>query len=406
MKKECFDLHLPLVQRTVRTIGRRWAMHKPKTKKSVELDPICYCFADKTIDRTTSRVKPGHTSALLIHDFGCQLVPELLAKGITDITIGIHTDHLNDSDNLFKYTVLYIKNTFRQFNLKFMKVSDTIGMHFDLVIANTPYGSVGANITKSIIKHVTFNQFINLLPANDYMRNTEKDLYKYATNMEPISNGFVGMGANVTTHIAEISQTSNDELSVEEFEIMQYVDPQLTKYFRVLRTRSHYAIDAANLSGSTDSQFKQFDINTTVTVSSRDVNHHHLPYSRTCETYRYNVTRDITNEEIFESRKALRKGVYDGWLSITGILNNTAVEKTNQVNFMYSSNGFRFLAKVFTAVNVDGTLNFGKVFPKVDWTRAWTVEEILEDYGYTTEEIAAVIADLENFKDMKRDANG
>ena len=54
-----------------------------------------------------------------------------------------------------------------------------------------------------------------------------------------------------------------------------------------------------------------------------------------------------------------------------------------------------------TAVNCDSAIVLGKVFPKVDWTRAWTVEEILADYGYTETEIAEVIADLENFKGME-----
>ena len=38
--------------------------------------------------------------------------------------------------------------------------------------------------------------------------------------------------------------------------------------------------------------------------------------------------------------------------------------------------------------------------PKVDWTRSWTVEEILKDYGYTEDEIKEVMEDLKNFKGM------
>ena len=216
--------------------------------------------------------------------------------------------------------------------------------------------------------------------------------------METINNGFDD--AAVTTHLCLVNKNKVNNMTLDEFEISNYIDKSLTKYFTENRLRKHYAIDAANLSGATDSQFKQFNLDTTVTVSSRDVNHKHLPYSKTCETYRYNVLKNITNEEIFESRKALRKGVYDGWLSITGILNKTKTEKDNQVAFMYSKNGFRFLAKIFTACNVDGTLNFGKVFPKVDWTRSWTVEEILKDYGYTEDEIKEVMEDLKNFKGM------
>ena len=78
---------------------------------------------------------------------------------------------------------------------------------------------------------------------------------------------------------------------------------------------------------------------------------------------------------------------------------NTAVEKQNFVKFIYSNNGFKFISKIFTAVNCDGTVK-QNMFPKVDWIRSWTVEEILRDYGYTEEEIAEVMADLDNFKGM------
>ena len=68
--------------------------------------------------------------------------------------------------------------------------------------------------------------------------------------------------------------------------------------------------------------------------------------------------------------------------------------------FMYSDNGFRFYAKILSALNKDSTEVLSKWVPKVDWTRSWTVEEILKDYDYTEEEIAEVMADLDNFKGM------
>ena len=281
------------------------------------------------------------------------------------------------------------------------ELKNYMNVKFDLIIANPPYGKIGANITKNIIDNIEFDEYINLLPANDYIRNDSKDLFKYVDldSMTSIRKGFAD--AAVTTHLARITKRHHRYISWEEFQIENYIDDSLTKYFYELRNRKHYAIDNTNLSGASDAQFKQFSLDTTVTFSSRDVNHGHLPYSKTCETYRYNITKDITNAEIFESRKALRKGVYDGWLSIAGILNNTKAEKDNQVAFMYSDEGFRFLAKVFTAVNVDSTLNLGRVFPKVDWTRPWTVEEILTEYGYTQKEIEEVLNDLVNFKGME-----
>ena len=76
-------------------------------------------------------------------------------------------------------------------------------------------------------------------------------------------------------------------------------------------------------------------------------------------------------------------------------------QNTNFTNFVYANHAF--ISKLFAAVNVDGSIAINKWAPKVDWTRSWTVEEILADYGYTETEIADVMADLENFKDMERD---
>ena len=82
------------------------------------------------------------------------------------------------------------------------------------------------------------------------------------------------------------------------------------------------------------------------------------------------------------------------------VIFDSEIEKKNIVDFMYSENGFRFMSKLFTAMNIDGWTASNKYLPKVDWTRSWTVEEILTDYGYTPDEIQAVMDDLNRFKYM------
>ena len=59
------------------------------------------------------------------------------------------------------------------------------------------------------------------------------------------------------------------------------------------------------------------------------------------------------------------------------------------------------MSKIFTAVNADSYVVPSKFTPKVDWTRSWTVEEILAEYNYTEEEIKEVMNDLVNFKYME-----
>jgi hypothetical protein len=208
--------------------------------------------------------------------------------------------------------------------------------------------------------------------------------------MEPINNGFED--AAVTTHLCEVVKDANN-MTLAEFEISQYIDPQLDKYFRVLRTRTHDAIDTA---GANDLYARNYNTltDTTICICNRDMNHKHLHYSKTPE-YLFN-NLDITLAEYLTKINPKR-------LACSRITFGSILEKLNFAKFIYSNKGFRFIAKVATAVNCDSAIVLGKVFPKVDWTRAWTVEEILADYGYTEAEIAEVMVDLSRFKDMERD---
>jgi hypothetical protein len=215
--------------------------------------------------------------------------------------------------------------------------------------------------------------------------------------METINKGF--KDAAVTTHLCEIVTEAND-ITVEDFEITQYTDPQLSKYFRVLRTREHYAIDSATQALIFDSGLNN---NTTIIIDHRFIPHKHLAYSKTTDEYKWNVLETLTLKELADKhagKVSFRKGTALNKYVITF---KSSIEKTNVVNFMYSSSGFRFMSKLATAVNADSSVDINKLFPKVDWTRAWTVEEILADYGYTETEIAEVMSDLENFKDRDRD---
>ena len=267
-------------------------------------------------------------------------------------------------------------------------------MKFDLIIANPPYGKVGANITKTIIDNIDYDEYINLLPANDYIRNNSKDLYKYVDldSMKPVNNGFAD--AAVTTHMAKINKKPHRYISWEEFQIENYIDDSLTKYFYENRNRSNYAIDA----GITWLIFAENnEVKKTLLLDHRCIPHKHLAYSKTTDEYLWNVLESIDNTSLAASSKSTST---PGKMNKYVVKFNTEVEKQNAVNFIYSTDGFRFISKIFKALNTDSTLPLERFFPRVDWTRSWTVEEILADYGYTQKEIDEVMADLVNFKGM------
>lgn len=276
-------------------------------------------------------------------------------------------------------------------------VMEQPNVYYDIIIANPPYGRISNEITKCIINNFDWDVYVNLMPANDYRRNKENKLYQYVDirSMKPVINGF--HDAAVTTYITLINKERSMYLSEEEFEIENYTDKSLKKYFYETRKRSHYAIDNF-IYKPTFTQFENIDIEKTVYIGKRDIAHNHLPYSDNGIAARFNRNelnkQDVINESA-KSEQALGR-VGDFYL----ICFNTKQEKTNFVNFIYSKQGFRFISKLFTAVNADSSIPLNKLFIKIDWSKAHTVQSILKDYGYTPKEIDEVIDDLANFRGM------
>lgn len=336
-------------------------------------------------------------SILIINDVSLHMTKALLEAGyqMENIYLAFGKWEKNATPSSDRTVVSLMKNYVRaNFNeaLNIISLGDVFmaGKSWGLIIANPPYGSIGANITKKIIDNVEFEEYVNLLPANDYKRNSSKDLYNYQSDMESVNDGFAD--AKVTTHVALIHKDKVNNMTLDEFERSQYIDPQLDKYFAENSKRNHYAIDAMPSGGLLRKTAGIWDITKTFIIGMRDMNHKHLPYSKKSVTYKWN----IENTGTMQSLPAMTN---DTQLSVSHCLFNTNIEKKNFVEFIYSDLGFKFTSKIFVALNCDGTVH-SIAFPKVDWTRSWTVEEILKDYGYTDEEVQAVMDDLKNFKGM------
>ena len=341
---------------------------------------------------------------LLVNDYTFEATNYLISRlNPKAITVAFIVENEADKCHIQKWVATYFEGT-DQLTIVYIYKDNSVQkikelkMHdkFNLILSNPPYGSVGANITKEILTEVKFDYYINLLPANDYKRNTEKDLFNYQSDMIPIINGFKGDAA-VTTHLARIHSTKVNNMTLVEFERSQYIDRNLDKYFEENSKRTHYAIE----NDSFCSNCKKYSNEFTVILGWRDVNHKAMPKSKDSTTYKWNVEKSIDADYVFNNHEKVTNGKRTGRVSFAGITFNTATEKDNFVEFFYSESGRHFMSKLWSSMNVDGGLFIEKWFPKVDWTRPWTVEEILKDYGYTEDEIKTVMADLDNFKGME-----
>ena len=358
-------------------------------------------YTDKIADKVIAKLSKldKDKTIVIINDITLQMADKLLEAGYKNIYLAFGS--FNKDGTVSKDKTVYnimkavIENNIKE-KLNAISLEEIFNMKIDGIIANPPYGAIGANIAYTIREKVNYECFVNLLPANDYKRNKTKDLFNYQSEMEPVNDGFDD--AAVTTHLCLVSKNKANSMTLDEFERSQYIDPSLDKYFeenskRIGKTHNYYT----NGGILTEAKANKADLfsDTTYLIGLRDINHRHLPYSKKIFNYRWNNSNNL-DTAILLSNVSHGKGMYNiGWITF-----GTPVEKSNFAKFTYSNNGFRFLCKVFTSMNIDGTVTYDRVFPKVDWTRSWTVEEILKDYGYTEDEIKTVMADLDNFKGM------
>lgn len=274
--------------------------------------------------------------------------------------------------------------------------------HYDIIISNPPYGKIGNEITQCIVDNIDFGCFINLLPANDYRRfHKENALWQYVDirSMRTFQPGSF-KDAYVTTMACKINKERAYYISEDEFEIENYQDKSLIKYFYENRKRNYYAFDNF-MAQVTFNQFSKTTVEKSFYIGYRDPKTGHLPYAADSITTRYNMNKMTKEQVIAESSKSMQDRGQVGQFSLVPF--NTEIEKTNFANFVYSDNGFRFISKVLTGLSNDGYIAAGKYMPKVDWTKPQTVESILKEYGYTKDEIEEVMADLPNYKLPERE---
>ena len=270
--------------------------------------------------------------------------------------------------------------------------------NFDVIITNPPYGKTGAIITDLINKkRKKDSEFINLLPANDYHRHKGyKNLYQYIENesSEIIADGFNDV--SVTTYIAKLNKNPDIHYTKDEFEIENISDLKIKHYFYADTNRLPIDFESIDSGNHPDAWNER-----TFILDWRDICNGHLPYSKKTNSYMWNVEYSIDSSYIINNcnkKRAKEAGKYE--VCFYAYTFKTQAEKDNITNYMYSEDGFRFTAMLCEAMNSDGSVNFERLMPKVDWSRPWSVEEILIEYGLTEIEIKEILNDLNKFDYM------
>ena len=358
-------------------------------------------FNSAISDRIFNKIanKDENAKILIFNDFSLQMLNRLIDEGFKRENVCLAYGSWNkdgtpsDNEYVLKIMRLYIKSNFvGDFNtISLKEVFEN--MKFDVIIANPPYGSIGAKITNHIRENVDYGEFVNLLPANDYKRID--GFWNYVSEMETMDR-FIFEDASVTTTAAKVSKIKSNTSSEFEFILSGKNLKLLKKYF--------YRNAELDKLGSYELPIRRRNFNGMakkfpVAIAHRDLAHGHLPYSRETAEYRFN-NGELTIDEYEKLVAETLKGKPTGNLTSDPIFFKTKSEAANYKNFIYSIDGFRFTAMIWTAFRTDSSSGYEECFPRVDWTHPWTVEEILREYDYTESEIKEVMEDLKNYKGM------
>lgn len=353
-------------------------------------------IADRIISRLTSN---EDAKIVIVNDITLQMICKLLSAGYKLENITLAFGKWNSNGTVSKDNAVYnIMKSFIKANVKetinLINLEELFGMKFDLIIANPPYGKVGAQITKKIVDEVNFNEFINLLPIKD-MPSVGLEACSHIDMPETIvcpPHSF--SDADILTHILRITKTPNktyatfEELCADSY----FIDKPMVKFMRANTLTTHYAITGCKLYTSTNIVESSFLFHHLRIISQHTAGMDQLTEDTVANAY--NFSNQI-KPEIFKQSGASGYRV---------IQFNTSIEKDNFVNFYKTNRNFinRMIANQFMGVRL-----YDACFPKVDWTKDdWTIEKILKTVAnYTDEEVQAVLDTMDKDYTIKDDAS-
>lgn len=258
-----------------------------------------------------------------------------------------------------------------------------------LVIANPPYKASGA-ITKAVLKILKPDEYINLMPINDYKCGGQKDrLYNYIKSIEITPNN-IFEDVIVTTSLASLSSKKINDLNDDEFDIM-CCNHKYEKFYKKNIKREilwKKEVLPASLGKNTEEEcrenLKTLNNRTDFMLPARTVlDGTHK--TKDCQDYKWNIEKSTTYLDFTISYNKSLKKYYP---NLGFIYFNNEIEFNNFCDYWYRGD---LSNKLIKGLNKTGG-SWSIAIPRIDWNRAWTDEEILKDYNFTEEEIKEIIS--------------
>ena len=241
---------------------------------------------------------------------------------------------------------------------------------FDYIIANPPY-AMGNELTKTVVENVEFGKYINLMPASKYKGG---ELYKYVEDIKIVEDNFEDACIGDSLTVAIMSKIADTFNSFEELEICKFEE----------RFRKFYE---KNISLPFDIKYiyapqslTKFNINLSFLLPKRCACN---GIDMSGKTYKWNVHKQFIEDNVCWDKTNCRWA--DSFYEFS-----TELERDNFTDFWYRGGKNGLMNKLIKGLNKSsGSVELA--IPRVDWSRPWTDEEILKEYGYTEEEIKEIL---------------
>ena len=323
---------------------------------------------DKLISKIPSNTMDKNSVIAVVNDFGLEVISQLQMLGYTNLIL-LCTESDDKLYNIIKYMVE------KEFNFnKIVRLEESMENKFDLVIANPPYEIGNAVITETM-KHC--NEAVVLMPLSRYKKN---GLFKQIKDITIIPMGEANFeDAATDPHICNLNSSYDNNINYDELQLCSY-NQKFIKYYRENLARKHYAIDACVTNTSLPDTFPTCE-NSFYITERTPCDGIHLITGDSLDV-KWNIYRNISVEDIPRSGS-----MYKG----TWIFFKSDIERQNFADYWYSNGKQGLLHNLLRGSNKQGGA-VKNLLPKLDWTRPWTDEEILKDYGYTDEEIKEILS--------------
>lgn len=287
--------------------------------------------------------------------------PQKYAETITFVDVGLGNDcWTNNKTNIFSRYINYTRDSH---------------MKFDHIIANPPY-EFGNAITTTVLSNVDFDDYVNLMPVSKYKKDK---IYQHIVPNSLVRVKWEGDAAT-NPQIAELTKKANSEITEVDFNTWCY-DERFKKFYveNIKRSRT-FTFVSENLklkyAGSISPK--------TCFIVGKRVLTDGVHTTEDCFDYKWNIQKQIIPlcyGDSSDPEDNLRVFIFKF---------STEVEMNNFTKFWYSK-GKEGLSNLLLKGLGKQTGNPEYAIPRVDWTREWTDEGILKDYGYTDEEIKELL---------------